>query len=220
MRFQRVLLVNPSHNAEWRGVTPHIGQAYLAETLREKGIEYDVLDMNLGYGVKHLRRKIMDFQPDLVGMSLISQEYRRLYGILAEIKKCRPEAKIVVGGPHLTILKEQVLQECRPIDYGITYEGEETLVELCRDEVPETDVKGLLYRSNGDIAYTGDRGFIADRRSPYTPAGAARTTVSSAPTASSPRTSGPGAHEMWAMRSSTGTGRATGSSISMTITSI
>jgi radical SAM superfamily enzyme YgiQ (UPF0313 family) len=162
MRFQRVLLVNPSHHAEWRGVTPHIGQAYLAQTLLENGIEYDVLDMNLGYGLKHLYRKIEEFHPSLVGMSLISLEYRRLYDILSKIKSFNEGIKIVVGGPHVTILKEKVLRECPSIDYGITYEGERTLVELCRDEVPEKEIKGLLYRSSGDTVYTGDREFIAD----------------------------------------------------------
>ena len=88
--FEKVLLVNPSHHAEWRGVTPHIGQAYLAETLSQQGIEYDVLDMNLGYGLRHLRRKMESFQPDLVGVSLISLEYKRLYGLLSSTMTERP----------------------------------------------------------------------------------------------------------------------------------
>jgi len=162
MRFQRVLLVNPSHNTEWRGLTPHIGQAYLAETLRENGIEYDVLDMNLGYGSKHLHRKLEHFQPDLVGMSLISVDYKRLYGLLDEIKEHDSRIKTVVGGPHLTILKEQVLKDCGSIDYGIAYEGEGALVELCEGKVEEKAIKGLLYRNNGEINYAGDRGFISD----------------------------------------------------------
>jgi anaerobic magnesium-protoporphyrin IX monomethyl ester cyclase len=162
MRFQRVLLVNPAHNAEWRGLTPHIGQAYLAETLHDNDIEYDVLDMNLGYGLKNLRQKIEDFHPDLIGMSLISLEYQRLYNLLSEIKNINGEIKIVVGGPHVTILKEQVLRECQAIDYGITHEGEGALVELCQGEVAEEKIKGLLYRHGGDVRYAGDRGFITD----------------------------------------------------------
>ena len=74
MRFKRVLLVTPNPHAEWQGIMPHIGQAYLAQTLLENGIEYDILDMNLGYGAKHLKRKIRDFHPDLLGISLISFE--------------------------------------------------------------------------------------------------------------------------------------------------
>jgi anaerobic magnesium-protoporphyrin IX monomethyl ester cyclase len=161
MRFQKVLIVNPMHHAEWRGVTPHIGQAYLAETLHQQGIEYDILDMNLGYSMKHLHQKLDSFQPDLVGMSLISLDYKRLYDIIGEIKKHDSRICTVVGGPHVTILKSQVLRECPAIDYGITFEGEETLVELCRDEVPEAEIKGLIHR-DGDIVYNGDRGFVTD----------------------------------------------------------
>jgi len=162
VRFRKVLLVNPSHNAEWRGVTPHIGQGFLAETLYHNGIEYDVLDMNLGYGLKRLHQKLDHFGPDLVGMSLISMDYKRLYGLLDEIKRHDSKIQTVVGGPHVTILKDQVLQECQSIDYGITHEGEGALVELCQDEVSEEKIMGLLYRNNGDIFYTGDREFVAD----------------------------------------------------------
>ncbi len=160
MKFQRVLLVNPTHHAEWRGVTPHIGQAYLAQTLLENGVEYDVLDMNLGYGLKHLRRKIEDFHPDLVGMSLISLEYRRLYNLLSEIKNLDGGIKTVVGGPHVTIMRERVLRECPAIDYGVVYEGEGTLTELCQGRLPEGEIKGLIFRNGNNIVSTGDREFV------------------------------------------------------------
>jgi radical SAM superfamily enzyme YgiQ (UPF0313 family) len=162
MRFERVLLVTPSPRAEWRGLTPHIGQAYLAQTLLENGIEYDILDMNLGYDLKDINQKIEDFRPDLLGMSLISFEYKRFYEILSAIKDLHPDMKIIVGGPHVTIMREQVLRECAAIDYGVVYEGEGTLTELCQGELAEPDIKGLISRQNGDIIYAGDREFVKD----------------------------------------------------------
>ena len=162
MRFERVLLVTPFSHGEWRGLTPHIGQAYLAQTLLENGIEYDVLDMNLGYKLKHLKQKIEDFRPDLIGMSLISLEYKRFYRLLTQIKSFAPKAKIVVGGPHVTIMREQVLRECAAIDYGVVFEGEGTLVELCQGELPEEEIKGLMFRDGDDVIYTGDREFVSD----------------------------------------------------------
>ncbi|HEY97636.1 MAG TPA: radical SAM protein [Dehalococcoidia bacterium] len=162
MRFERVLLVNPSQDVEWPGLTPPIGLGYLAETLGSHNIEYDVFDMNLGYGLKKLLRKIDSFKPDLVGMSMITRYYRAFYKILEEVKKHDNTVKIICGGPHVTIFKEQVLQECPVIDFGVTREGEVALVELCRGEVPQENIKGLLYRSNGDIRYTGDREFATD----------------------------------------------------------
>ena len=58
MRFKKILLVYPSQNVEWPGLTPPLGLGYLAETLQGNGIEYDILDMNLGYNGKHLLKKI------------------------------------------------------------------------------------------------------------------------------------------------------------------
>jgi anaerobic magnesium-protoporphyrin IX monomethyl ester cyclase len=162
MRFNRVLLVHPSQDVEWPGLTPPIGLGYLAEALKDSGIEYDVLDMNLGYSSKHLRKKLDNFQPNLVGMSMITRDYRGFYSTLEEIKRYNNKIKIVAGGPHVTIFKEKVLQECQAVDYGITREGEIALVELCQGEIAEEDIKGLLYRKNSDIVYAGDREFISD----------------------------------------------------------
>ena len=159
MRFQRVLLVTPDPHADWRGIMPHLGQAYLAQTLQENGIEYNILDLNLGYKPKDLVRKIEDYRPDLIGISLISFEYKRFYNLLSDIKKRFPDIKIIVGGPHVTIMREQVLNECAAIDYGVVYEGEATLSELCLGELAEDKIKGLIFKKGGSIVYTGDRQF-------------------------------------------------------------
>ena len=66
MKYKRVLLVNPPSRGEWKGIRPHIGLGYIAQSLVEKGIEYDVLDMNLGYKFKHLQKKIEIFKPCLL----------------------------------------------------------------------------------------------------------------------------------------------------------
>jgi radical SAM superfamily enzyme YgiQ (UPF0313 family) len=157
MSFERVLLINPPYRVEWGGVSPHIGQAYLAQTLLQNEIEYDVLEMNLGYKLKHLMQKIEDFRPDVIGMSLLSVQYRRAYELLSEIKKTNRNVKIVVGGPHVTIMREKVLQDCPAIDYGVTFEGECTLTELCQGSHPDDKIKGLIYRDGDAILYSGDR---------------------------------------------------------------
>jgi radical SAM superfamily enzyme YgiQ (UPF0313 family) len=162
MTYKKILLITPSPRAEWRGLTPHIGQAYLAQTLLENHIEYDILDMNLGYEMKHINQKITEFRPDLIGLSLISFEYKRFYDLLTLIKNQHPGIRTIVGGPHVTIMREQVLRECPAIDYGVVYEGEMTLTELCRGDLPTKDIKGLISRQNGDIVYPGDREPIQD----------------------------------------------------------
>ena len=102
MTFQKVLLVHPPSNAEWRAVVPHTGQAYIAETLFQEGIAYDVLDMNLGYNTADLLKRIRDFRPDLVGMSLLSMEYRKFYQILTDIKNQYSDLRLVVSAWNRT----------------------------------------------------------------------------------------------------------------------
>ncbi len=160
MRYSKVLLVNPPSRGEWKGFRPHIGQGYIAQTLAKKGIEYDILDMNLGYKYKHLQKKIETFQPDLVGMSLLTLEYKKFYKLLSTIKENNPKIKTVVGGPHVTIFKEKVMNDCPAIDYGVVYEGELTLVELCQGEHSDEQIKGLMSRNNGFVSYPGDREFL------------------------------------------------------------
>lgn len=158
MRYNKVLFVIPRSDAEWRGLRPHLGIGYLAEALFDSDIQYDILDMNLGYKIKKLAEKIDEFCPDLIGVPLISFQYLEFYQLLTQIKKYYPHVDLVVGGPHVTILKEKVLKDCLAIDYGVTFEGEVPLVELCKGEKPLNEIKSLLYR-NGDnhsALYTGD----------------------------------------------------------------
>ena len=159
MRFRRVLLVSPPTSSYLGAARPPQNLGYLAQALQENGIEYDILDMRLGYTMKHLQKKIALFKPELVGVTMVSLEYKRTYDLISSIKKLDSNIKTVVGGAHVTALQEKVLQDCSSIDYGVVYEGEETLVELCQDEKPETEIKGLIRRENDRVVYNGHRVF-------------------------------------------------------------
>ena len=158
MQYQRVLLINPSFPKEGgERLRPSAGLGYLAEAIKSKGIEYDVIDLNLGYRFKHLAKKIETFQPDLIGITLLSLGYKTAYKMLNKMKAIYPEIPIVAGGPHVSLLKEKVIEECEAIDYGVVYEGEKTLIEMClgQKEIPE--IKGLMYRAKNNIVYNGPR---------------------------------------------------------------
>ncbi|MFO7535136.1 MAG: radical SAM protein [Kiritimatiellia bacterium] len=158
MRYDKVLFVKPKIEADWRGIRPHVGLGYMAESLKAAGVDYDILDMDLGHELSELREKIALFKPALIGVPLITFEYLKSYELLTWLKNAYPSIPIVTGGPHVTILKQQVLQECPAIDYGITYEGEIPLVELCLGDKKIPEIASVLYRTDlgGTIAYTGD----------------------------------------------------------------
>jgi anaerobic magnesium-protoporphyrin IX monomethyl ester cyclase len=161
--YRRVSLIfPPTFESHWGAIRPPVGLGCLSEALHRQGVEHQVIDMGLGYSVSQVQRKIAAFHTDLIGVSMTSLFHQAVYRVLHTLKRQFPTIPIVAGGPHLSTLRQQVLADCAAIDFGVTLEGEETLCELCQGK-PPAEIKGLLHRtSSTDVAYTGDRTFIAD----------------------------------------------------------
>ncbi len=160
-RFQRVLLITPPVNVELGAIRPNMGLGYIAQVLMNNNICYDVLDMLLGYSLDDLKAKIDTFKPDLLGVNMFSNKYKTAYKTIEEIKRYQPSMSVVVGGPHVSCVRNKVLKDCSAIDYGVILEGEETLLELCKGEDIKK-IKGLLYREGNEIRFNGFREFIKD----------------------------------------------------------
>ena len=160
MRYKKVLLLFPDYKGGHFGaLKPPAGLGYIAETLKKNDIDYDILDMAVGYSTDDLHDKIQSFNPDLVGISMMSFMYKRSYDIIKFAKQVKPDVRIVAGGPHISTLRERVLEECSTLDFGVVLEGEHTIVELCKGEdLPS--IKGLIYRDGSNIIFTGERVFI------------------------------------------------------------
>jgi radical SAM superfamily enzyme YgiQ (UPF0313 family) len=161
--FKRVSLIYPpTFESKWGAIRPPVGLGYLSEALQQQGIDHHVLDMSLGYSIEHVQRKIAEFQADLIGVSMTSLYHQAVYSMIQTLKRQFPTTPIIVGGPHVSTLRQQVLQECPAIDYGTTLEGDEVLIELCQGK-PVDDIRGLLHRTpQHDVIYTGDRHFITN----------------------------------------------------------
>lgn len=161
LRYKKVLLVNTSIENTYLGpVRPPAGLGYVAQALEDTGIECDVMDMLLGYTEKDLKEKIHSYRPDLVGFSMFTFMHCDAYRMIGEVKKIGG-FDVVAGGPHVSTLRETVLGDCPAIDYGVVMEGELTLLELCRGGKIE-EIRGLIYRKDGEIFFGGDREPIRD----------------------------------------------------------
>ena len=157
MRFNKVLLVSPPSSSRYGGLRVPAGVGCIAQALYDNSIEYEYVDMRIGYTWRYLRKKVLTFKPDLIGISMITVGYKTAYKIISNLKQLLPYSKIVVGGHHVTILKEKVLEECDDIDFGVVADGERTIVELCRNDLSYDDIKGLIFRKNQQILFTGER---------------------------------------------------------------
>jgi glycosyltransferase involved in cell wall biosynthesis/radical SAM superfamily enzyme YgiQ (UPF0313 family) len=157
MKYKRVLLIFPDYaGGHYGALRPPAGVGYLAQVLQEGGVEHDVLDMSLGGGLSTLKKKLLYFRPDIVAISLMSFMYKRSYQIVGCVKDVLSGVTVVAGGPHVSTLREKVLEECKGLDYGIVQEGEYALLDLCKG-IDVESIPGLLYRKNGKVNYVGPR---------------------------------------------------------------
>lgn len=158
MRYNKVLLINPQYrNSIYTTADrPPAGLGYIAESLKRNNIEYCVFDMGLGYSIKDLKNKIITEKPDLIGISMMTYGSQFTYKMIKTIKNSF-NIDIVVGGPHISTMREEALYD-KPIDYGITLEGEKTLVELCQGKDLD-EINGLIYKKGGSIFSNKDRPF-------------------------------------------------------------
>ena len=162
-RFKKTLfIVIPYESGRFSlPFNPPASLGYLSEYLQQKGFEYDVLDMSFGYSYNKLKIKIKSFQPHLIGVSLYSFQYKFAYQLINKIKIDFPDIKIVVGGPHVSSLKDKILAEASFIDYAVIGEGEVTLFELCQG-IPFEKILGLAYRDKEKIICNGPRPFLGE----------------------------------------------------------
>jgi anaerobic magnesium-protoporphyrin IX monomethyl ester cyclase len=161
----RVLLINPFYPIS-ETPSPPLGLAYLAAALEEAGVEVRVLDLVVTpYSAERLANILDDFLPELVGLTAVTMTVDHAMAVIDDVKRHRPRAVTVMGGPHVTFSAPQTLKDCPSLDVAVLGEGERTMVELVRAVTAGSgfeNVAGIAHRADGAIRFTPPRGFIAD----------------------------------------------------------
>ena len=156
----RVLLVKAHHNdPSIRQVTHPLGVMYVAACLkRDYGHDVRIFDMRVnGFDYARLEEEIRSFSPDIVGISALTSETGSMDKIAACAKKVNHGTPVILGGPHATAYGDQSIRS-PDIDYGIVGEGEITagrLIERLMADRDVDDLKGLVFRRDGNVVTTG-----------------------------------------------------------------
>lgn len=170
----KVLLVYPhiSRRERYRGLLGAFGGRQiplgiycLAAYLRQYGCGVEAIDAEaLGIGphgiVERLRRG--DF--DLLGLSTTTAVFHEARAVARAAKAAFPALPIVVGGPHVSALPVDCLEE-ESFDYAVPSEGEETLRDLVvclENDADPASVQGLVFRKDGIVYRNPARPLIAD----------------------------------------------------------
>lgn len=146
---------------------PPLGLCYIGAVAKEKGWNVRLLDGEVHpLTPKNLQKVLAEFPPDLVGITCTTPLYPEARKV-AELVKQFSCAPIILGGPHITLQAERVLQECEHIDYGVVGEGEATFSQfldafLLKDEVELTSIDGLIGRNSKGIVKGKPRALLSD----------------------------------------------------------
>lgn len=159
MRYSRVLLATPSYPGRYfGGVRPPVGLGYIEEYLIANGVQTTAVDLNAGYRERHLLRRIEEFQPGLVGFTMMTYQYSSALALLQRLKRRFPEVDFIIGGPHVSAVEAEVLRQSSDLTYAVAGEGELPMRDLCLGKRLET-ISGLFYRDNGEVRSGGPRAF-------------------------------------------------------------
>lgn len=151
----KVLLVDPV-GASY-GLSPAL--AYIGAFLKTKGVEIEGLDLNNLYvsvAEEVAQQKISEFQPDLIGYSVLYTNYRWLQKHLRLLRQFF-SGTIVVGGPQVIIEGKDIFNNMPEIDIACIGEGEYALWEIvqCIEKKESLiNVKGIIFKSGEKLVET------------------------------------------------------------------
>ncbi len=105
------------------------GLAILAACAKERGFAVDLLDLRALSGWDRYREELLARRPDVVGVSMMSVDYNPARQCLEIVRQILPHAVTVVGGPHPTLMLDEVKDD-PIIDHIFLGEAEITFPEF------------------------------------------------------------------------------------------
>lgn len=165
--IMRILLFNTSNDAFTKQDYGYpLGLAYLNSVLMSKEnevkvIDYSKLPWKRSEGLVY--KDILEFAPDVVGVSCLSNNRISSMQALKISKQINPNIITIAGGAHATALYKQILLNY-PLDIVVLAEAEITIVELIKAiaaNTPLAQIDGIAFKEDGRVNLTTPRKPIA-----------------------------------------------------------
>jgi radical SAM superfamily enzyme YgiQ (UPF0313 family) len=135
------------------GIYPPLGIAYLAGAVRDAGFAPSIIDAHaLDLSNDQIVKKLAPTLPAAVGITTTTFNWPTVVDLAKKIRRAFPQIKIIVGGPHLSILHMPSMTQTA-FDAAIIGEGERAVVEL----VKRIDAGDNLAGVPGTIVREGER---------------------------------------------------------------
>ena len=177
----KVLLINPPQTfypgSEQPSGNLPIGLMYIAAVLQKADVEVEILDafiaatfqkngdaISVGMPFEQIKREIQNRKPDIVGISgPFTCQIENSIKVSDLAKEANPSILTVMGGPHVTLVPKEFLEETQNVDIAVIGEGEYAMLDIAQafeGKKQLSEVQGIAFRQNGKVVLNSSRPLI------------------------------------------------------------
>ena len=162
---RKILLIHPlgyDETAADRDISrianlmPPLGLACIAAYLEQQGMKADIVDcFARPNSTDWIREYVRRERPALVGATCTTSAFLDTVRLFRIIKEIQPATQTVAGGPHVSALKNVLLEDYAEVDFLVIGEGEQPLLRLMQANGDPSGIPGLVYRREGTVCFNG-----------------------------------------------------------------
>ena len=154
-------------------IHPHLGLLALAAAAESQGHSIKIIDpkrqirwREWQYDATLYERaaaEVLAYGPDVVGFTTLGCSFLFALNVAAILKRHEPELPVLLGGPHATMLHEQILGRFPQFDIVVRHEADEIFTQVL-DKLGTRDfdkIPGVSWRASG-LRFTGGRPIVQD----------------------------------------------------------
>ena len=153
---------------------PHLGLISLLAVLERAGHDCALYDPKLALAEGQLSlesglyaaiaRHILELRPDVVGLTSLGCNFICTLRVALHLRELKPGLKLMLGGPHATILDRAILARYPVFDVILRHEAEHTLPAVLENlQSGKLDgIPGISYRAEGRVVANAGAPLIED----------------------------------------------------------
>lgn len=132
-----------------------LGMRYIREYAKERH-QIQLLEETINTPILTVLEKIMDSQATVYGFSVHIWNKLFVFRLIKMLKKLRPDAVVVIGGPEVAFDSERIFSELPVVDYIVQGEGEQVFAALLDAlEAGESVPCHIAYKKDGIVDLNG-----------------------------------------------------------------
>ena len=140
-----------------------LGLRYVSEYAKAQGHEVELLEETINSQILDVLEKVMLAKAEVYGFSVHIWNKTFVMRLIAMLRKLKPEAIIVVGGPEVAFDAERIFCEHPSIDYIVQGEGEICFSELLDSlKKHEAVPKHIAFKTDASVCLNGGVTVIDD----------------------------------------------------------